>query len=90
MISRQISKSLVQQTQVARSTLFKGAAFQATQKACFGTAEKRGSVMDAWKKSCYFEMDYTISENASVYEAVEKFAGYDVGALIAVDTEGEF
>ncbi len=87
---RQISKSLVQQTQVARSNLFKGAASQATQKASFGTAERKGSVMDAWKKSCYFEMDYTISENSTVYEAVEKFAGYDVGALIAVDTEGEF
>jgi len=59
------------------------------QIACFGTAEKSGSVMNAWEKSCYHEMDYTISEDATVYQAVEKFAGYDVGALIALDGDGK-
>jgi len=72
-----------------RSAPLNGLASQTSQTARFGTAEKSGSVMDAWKKSCYFEMDYKISENSCVYEAVEKFAGYDVGALIAVDSEGK-
>lgn len=55
----------------------------------FGTTEQGGSIMNAWEKSCYHEMNYTISENSTVYEAVEKFSGYDVGALIALDSEGK-
>ena len=60
----------------------------AMQTATFGTAEKKGSILDAWKKSCYHKMDFTISEDATVYEAVEKFSAYDVGALVTVDSEG--
>lgn len=86
---RQVSRSLWKQSSKVRSAPLNGLASQTSQTARFGTAEKSGSVMDAWKKSCYFEMDYKISENSCVYEAVEKFAGYDVGALIAVDSEGE-
>jgi hypothetical protein len=41
-----------------------------------------------FKKSCYFEMDFTISEDASVYEAVQKFAAFDIGALVTVDANG--
>ena len=44
--------------------------------------------MDAWEKSCYHEMNYTIPEDDTVFSAVEKFSGYDVGALIAVDGQG--
>jgi hypothetical protein len=33
----------------------------------------------AWNKSCYSGIDYTISDDATVYEAVEKFAAYGVG-----------
>ncbi len=62
---------------------------QLQSAAAFGTAEKSGSIMNAWEKSCYNEMDYTISEEATVYEAVEKFSGYDVGALVAVDADGK-
>ena len=58
------------------------------QSACFGSADKSGSVMDAWEKSCYHEMNYTIPEDDTVFSAVEKFSGYDVGALIAVDGQG--
>ena len=80
----QVSKSLLRHcTTRTKPTLFNA------QKACFGTSEKSGSIMDAWQKSCYHEMNYTISEEATVFEAVEKFAGYDVGALIALDSEGK-
>lgn len=41
--------------------------------------EANKSVEYAWKKSCYSGIDYTISDDASVYEAVEKFAAYGVG-----------
>ena len=33
----------------------------------------------AWNKSCYSGIDYSISDEATVYEAVEKFAAYGVG-----------
>mmetsp|Transcript_7764 Transcript_7764/g.11101 ORF Transcript_7764/g.11101 Transcript_7764/m.11101 type:complete len:205 (+) Transcript_7764:155-769(+) len=47
------------------------------------------NVMDAWEKSCYHEMDFTISENDTVYEAVQKFSAYDVGALVTTDEDGK-
>ena len=34
-------------------------------------------------------MDYTINENLSVYEAVQKFAAYNVGCLVTTNDEGE-
>lgn len=60
------------------------------QIAKFGTSsEKKGSIVDAWNKSCYHEMDFTINENSTVFDAVEKFAAFDVGALVTVDDEGK-
>lgn len=88
----QVSKSLLRHCTRTKPSFFNAASassIQSNQKAYFGTAEKSGSIIDAWKKSCYNEMDYTISEEATVFEAVEKFAGYDVGALIALDSEGK-
>lgn len=47
------------------------------------------SAKSAWEKSCYFEMDFTISEDSAVYEAIQKFSAYDVGCLVTVDVDGE-
>jgi len=41
------------------------------------------------EKSCYRDFDFTIAESATVYDAVQKFAAYDVGALLTVDNKGE-
>jgi len=43
----------------------------------------------AWLKSCYSGIDYTISDDATVYEAVEKFAAYGVGCLVTKDANGK-
>ena len=43
----------------------------------------------AWNKSCYSGMDYTISEDATVFDMVEKLAAYDVGCLVTKDKEGK-
>ena len=68
-------------------------AFQAVATRGFA-APKLGDVAKdahyAWKKSCYSGMDYTIDDNATVYEAVEKFAAYGLGCLVTKDAEGEF
>jgi predicted transcriptional regulator len=43
---------------------------------------------DSWKKSCYNGFDYTINDNSTVYEAVQKFAAFDIGCLVTVDDKG--
>ena len=48
------------------------------------------SAKDAWQKSCYVQIDYTISEEATVYDAIQRFAAYDIGCLVTVDSEGAF
>lgn len=53
------------------------------------TLEESPSAKSAWEKSCYFEMDFTIPEEALVYEAVQKFAAYDVGCLVTTDPNGD-
>lgn len=62
----------------------------ATQTMNFGSADKKGSILDAWNASCYHEMDYSIPETATVFEAVERLAAYDVGALVTTDENGKF
>jgi len=43
----------------------------------------------AWSKSCYSGIDYTIDQNSPVIDAVEKFAAYNVGALVTTDEDGK-
>lgn len=50
--------------------------------------EENLSAKDAWQKSCYVQIDYTISEEATVYDAIQRFAAYDIGCLVTVDSEG--
>lgn len=52
------------------------------------TVENRSSAKDALKKSCYFKIDFGIDEEATVYEAVQRFAAYNIGAL-AVTSEDQ-
>mmetsp|Transcript_41833 Transcript_41833/g.75348 ORF Transcript_41833/g.75348 Transcript_41833/m.75348 type:complete len:188 (-) Transcript_41833:171-734(-) len=59
-------------------------------RAGFATSVKEGlTATDAWNKSCYSEMDYTINEDLPVYEAVQKFAAYNIGCLVTVDVDGK-
>mmetsp|Transcript_24209 Transcript_24209/g.41149 ORF Transcript_24209/g.41149 Transcript_24209/m.41149 type:complete len:195 (-) Transcript_24209:246-830(-) len=44
---------------------------------------------DAWKKSGYVEIDYTINDDAFVYDAVQKLAGFNIGCLVTVDNDGQ-
>mmetsp|Transcript_16323 Transcript_16323/g.24389 ORF Transcript_16323/g.24389 Transcript_16323/m.24389 type:complete len:187 (+) Transcript_16323:70-630(+) len=50
---------------------------------------EHASAKSAWEKSCYFEMDFTVPESSTVYEAVQKFAAYDVGCLVTTDEAGK-
>ena len=48
--------------------------------------EDRSSAQDALKKSCYFKIDFAIDQDATVFEAIQRFAAYNIGAL-AVTSE---
>lgn len=51
------------------------------------TVENRSSAKDALQKSCYFKIDFGISEEATVYEAVQRFAAYNIGALAVTNDD---
>ncbi|KAL7434448.1 hypothetical protein ACHAXM_004079 [Skeletonema potamos] len=82
-------------SQVARrcatgSAVASAARHQLQLRAGFAQTVKEGlTATDAWSKSCYSDMDYTINENLPVYEAVQKFAAYNVGCLVTTDDEGK-
>ncbi|CAM9965414.1 unnamed protein product, partial [Phaeothamnion confervicola] len=40
------------------------------------------------EKSCYFKINFKIPEDAMVYEAVQRFAAYNIGALAVTDASG--
>lgn len=45
---------------------------------------------DARMVSGYSSIDYTIKEDATVYDAVQKFAAFNIGCLVVTDAAGEF
>jgi len=42
----------------------------------------------AWEKSCYMSIDFTIKDEATVYEAVQKFSAFNIGCLVTVNDAG--
>lgn len=54
----------------------------------FMSLEDHSLAKNAWEKSCYFHMDFTIPDDATVFEAVQKFAAYDIGCLVTTDDKG--
>jgi CBS-domain-containing membrane protein len=55
----------------------------------FGTLADNPSATDAWKKSCYLEIDFTISDKDLAIEAIHRMAAYDIGCLVTVDDQGK-
>ena len=54
-----------------------------------GTSVKEvATADDALRFSGYSAIDFTILEDAPVYDAVQKFAAYNIGCLVTVDTAG--
>ncbi len=43
---------------------------------------------DARKVSGYVQIDYTISEDVPVYEAVQRLAAFNIGCLVTLDANG--
>ena len=53
------------------------------------TLEESQTARAAWEKSCYYEMDFTIGDECTVFEAVQKFAAYDIGCLVTTNDKGK-
>lgn len=43
---------------------------------------------EAFQKSCYVQIGFTIPDDHLVFEAVQRFAAYDIGCLITTDSNG--
>lgn len=60
----------------------------ATSFRSFVSVAESPSASDAWRKSCYMEIDFTISESDYVIEAIQRLAAYDIGCLVTLDDTG--
>jgi hypothetical protein len=62
----------------------------ATQLSRFqSTVVECATANDALKYSGYSEIDFTISEDSTVYDAVQKFAAFNIGCLVTIDSAGK-
>lgn len=52
------------------------------------TVRDAATADDALRFSGYSEIDFTVPEDAPVYDAVQKFAAFNIGCLVTVDTAG--
>jgi hypothetical protein len=52
---------------------------------CRHFGDKGMTAFDALSRSGYNSIDYTIKDDATVYDAVHKFAAYNIGCLVTVD-----
>jgi predicted transcriptional regulator len=53
------------------------------------TVAECATANDALKYSGYSEIDFTIKEDATVYDAVQKFAAFNIGCLVTTDAAGK-
>jgi predicted transcriptional regulator len=54
------------------------------------TVSEAATADDALRFSGYSEIDFTISEDAPTYDAVQKFAAYNIGCLVVTDKAGGY
>jgi predicted transcriptional regulator len=55
----------------------------------FATVKDAATANDALKFSGYSEIDFKISEDAPTYDAVQKFAAFNIGCLVTTDAAGK-
>jgi CBS-domain-containing membrane protein len=72
----------------ARPIVARSSGVSSTLCRSMATVKEGLTATDAWSKSCYSGIDYTINEDLPVYDAVTKFAAYNVGCLVTVDSTG--
>ena len=72
---------------LAQPTPFAGAACRSFPRSMV-TVNEALTAEDARSVSGYSSIDYTIDENAMVYDAVQKFAAFNIGALVVTNKAG--
>lgn len=50
----------------------------------------KGTAKDMMEKSCYHGVNFVVSEDATVFEAVTRMAGINLGCLAVSDAQGNF
>lgn len=63
-------------------------AFNASRS--FATVRDAATASDALKLSGYSAIDFTIKEDTPTYEAVQKFAAFNIGCLVTTDASGTY
>lgn len=65
-------------------------AYPPLQQRGLTTVRDAATADDALRFSGYSEIDFTVPEDAPVYDAVQKFAAFNIGCLVTVDTAGTY
>jgi hypothetical protein len=89
MLTHSAKKSILSSSSSATATL--GIHRGGPQRRAMGASVREAATADdALRFSGYSAIDFTIPEDAPVYDAVQKFAAYNIGCLVTVDTAGMF
>ena len=76
---------------MVRPSTFLGSAPKCVASRSFVTTVHEAlTAEDARAVSGYSSIDYTISEDATVYDAVQKFAAFNIGCLVVTNKSGGF
>ena len=69
-------------------TIFNASGASITRRSMAATIQEALTAEDARQVSCYNEIDFSISEDAPVLDAVQKFSAYNIGCLVTTDADG--
>ena len=87
--ARTVSRSAALQWKSASQVPITNTLFPQTQTRKMGTVDESVVASEAYKNSCYMTIDFTIDEDLTVYEAVQRFSAYNVGCLVTIDANGK-
>jgi hypothetical protein len=80
---------LLQQTEnIMLSSATRRIAASTARRSFVTSVKEAATADDALRFSGYSAIDFTVPEDAPVYDAVQKFAAFNIGCLVTVDTAG--
>lgn len=86
--ARTVSRTSTAQWRAVSQTPVTSAFLSQSQTRKMGTIDESVVASEAYKNSCYMQIDFTIDEECTVYEAVQRFSAYNVGCLVTTDGKG--
>ncbi|CAB9499367.1 CBS domain-containing protein [Seminavis robusta] len=82
------ASSTILRRAVVRPTPFLGTTCKLVAPRSMVTVGEALTAEDAREVSGYSSIDYTINEDATVYDVVQKFAAFNIGCLVVTDSTG--